>query len=303
MGVEIVPSNPSSHSGCQNLHPALITAACCARAPIRLVYFSLLLLILCGSAQAETFDDHFAIVFIDRTTESKYGDVPLDREILAKGIVRMSEAGAKGVVIKFFLDQAKDDAGDRILAEAITRLPVILQARIDSNEPSSKDLPDRFTLSFDADTSITGNAGSIPLPLFSREAYDIDFTDFNGFPLALLETYQGKTVKSLLLSAIELALGAKAIIKPGHQVNIGQLKLKMNALNQVDVDLKSLPALRYIPFHEVLDDASRTVQVKDKVVILAYDGPKIHSIKTKSGSVSAHKMYSHVLSALLRDGL
>ena len=258
---------------------------------------------LCGSAHADIFDDHFAIVFIDRATESKYGDVPLDREILAKAIVRMSEAGAKGVVIKFFLDQAKDDAGDRILAEAITRLPVILQARIESNEPSSNDLPDRFTLPIEAEASIRGNDGWIPLTLFSEGAYDVAFADFDGFPAPLLETYRGKTVKSLLLSAIELALGAKAIIKPGHQVNIGQLKLKMNALNQVDVDLNSLPTLQYIPFHEVLDDASRTVQVKDKVVILAYDGPKIHSIKTKSGSVSAHKLYIHVLRALLRDGL
>ena len=82
----------------------------CTTNRIRIVYFSLLLLLLMpdGNAQADIFEDHFAIVFIDEDTESKYGEVPLDREILAKAIGRMAEAGAKGIVIKFFLDRARD---------------------------------------------------------------------------------------------------------------------------------------------------------------------------------------------------
>ncbi len=76
----------------------------------------------------------------------------------------------------------------------------------------------------------------------------------------------------------------------------------MNESNQVVVNLQSLPTMQYIPFHDVLENHNWTDQVKDKVVILGYDGSKIHKIETKLGSVPAHKMYIYVLKALLQDG-
>ena len=254
-----------------------------------------------SSSRADNFDDHFAIVFIDEVTESKYGAVPLDRVLLANAIEEISRTGAKAVVLKFFLDRAKDDVGDQLLAEAITRLPVILQTRIDDNEASPNNLPARFTLPLKTETSIKGESGWIPDLKFSTAAYDIGFVDFNGFPVPLLETYKGRTVKSLFLPAIELAYGDKAFIESGRQARIGPVTLNLNATNQVAVDLQSLPEMHYIPFHDVLENQNWSNQVKGKVVIFGYDGPKIHRIETKLGPVAAHKMFIYVLRALLQD--
>ena len=263
---------------------------------------SILILVAASNVKAEFFDHHFAIVFIDADTEEKYGSVPLNRRLLASAIGRIADAGAKGIVLKFFLDQAKDNEGDRLLGDAFAQLPVILQARIDNSEQSPNLLPERFTLPVEAETSISGNSGWIPIPRFTTSAYDIGFVDYQGFPVSLLETYRGKTVKSLFLCSIELAIGKKAIIEPGRKTVIGSIVLKLDTLNQTSVSLESIHKINYIPFHDILEKDDWFTRVKNKVVILGYDGPKIPTIETKFGAFSAHRLYIKVLQELLRNG-
>ena len=269
---------------------------------MRIILLSILLLVTVSITKADDFDNQFAIVFITEKTEAKYGSVPLKRELLADAINEIAKAGAKGIVVKFFLDREKDYVGDQLLADAISGLPVILQARIDNDEVSPNILSERFTLPIKANTSIEGNSGWIPALRFSSVAYDIGFADYDGFPLPLVENYKGRIVKSLFLSAIELAIGAIAIIEPGQQATIGHVALRLNSLNQVSVDLQSLAPLQYIPFHDVLETENWVEKIKGKVVILGYDGPKIHKLKTTHGFIPAHRLYVHVLKALLQDG-
>ena len=133
-----------------------------------------------GHALGLQFDDYFAVVFIDDVTESRYGPVPLDRGLLAQAITELDKAGSRGVVLKFFLDQAKEADGDRQLANSISNLPVILQARIDESEDLPNALPERFTLKTKINTGSSGDAGWIPEARFSAAAHDIGFVDFNG---------------------------------------------------------------------------------------------------------------------------
>ena len=65
------------------------------------------------------FERDFAVVFITQATEAKHGRYPLDRALLAQAVERAADAGAKGVIIKFFLDQARTTEGDRRLAMAL----------------------------------------------------------------------------------------------------------------------------------------------------------------------------------------
>lgn len=247
---------------------------------------------------ADGFDQHFATVFIDQETEKQYGPVPLDRSLLAIAINTLADAGAKGVMLKFFIDLAKDEPGDKALVKAISRIPVLLQARIDDSEPSPNPLPTRFIETQLITTSINAKSGWIPHPKFSSLAYDIGFVDYEGLAVSFFETYQGQTVKSLLLAAIELALGEKAVIEPTKQLRVGAIKFNLDNLNRVKVRLRSEPDFNYIPFHHVMQQSDWSNRVKNKVVILGYVGPKIPRIQTELGSISAHELFVRILKIL-----
>jgi len=266
----------------------------------------LCLLSLSPPSFAGDFDRHFAVVFADEDTTAKYGPVPLDRRLIARSIDALADAGAKGIVLKFFLDRARDEQGDQKLANALAGLPVILQARIDDAEPSPNSLPARFTIPLQADTSISGHSGWIPVPRFSNNAHDICFADYPDFDLPaaylpLLKTYRGKTVKSLLLCTIELAIGSKAVIVTGEHVQIGDISYELDNQNRLPVTLDAKPALAYIPLHDILENNAWAGRVAGKVVILGYDGPQIHRIQTGLGGIAAHRYYVYLLHELLDD--
>jgi hypothetical protein len=268
---------------------------------MRLVTIFLSLLLLSHPSHANDFDAHFAVVFADTDTTAKYGPVPIDRRIIAQSIDALADAGAKGIVLKFFLDRDRDKDGDMILARAMARLPVILQARIDDAEQTPNDLPTRFTIPLQADTAIKGDSGWIPVARFADNAHDICFADYQGMPLPVVETYRDRTVKSLLLCTLELATGNQAVIKPGKSVKIGDISHELDSLNRVSVSLDKQPALHYIPLHEVLENDDWASRVTGKLVILGYDGAQIHGIQTESGSIAAHRYFVYLLHDMLEN--
>lgn len=267
---------------------------------MRLVIY-LCLLSLSHSSFASSFDKHVAVVFADANTTARYGPVPLDRRIIARSIEALADAGAKGIVLKFFLDRAGDEEGDLILSRALAKLPVILQAKIDDAEQSPNDLPTRFTIPLQADTSIKGNSGWIPVARFADNAHDICFADYQGMPLPIIETYRDRTVKSLLLCTLELATGKQAMIKSGEHVKIGDTRYEIDSLNRVPVKPDMKPELRYIPLHQVLENDDWANRVDGKIVILGYDGPQIHTIQSDIGNIAAHRYFVYLLREMLEN--
>lgn len=261
-----------------------------------------LLLIVPLQVAGGSFEKDFAVVFIDAATETNYGPIPLDRALLARAIERLAVARARGVVLKFFLDRPKTEDGDRRLSEALASLPVVLQARIDEAERTPNPLLDRFTLlNVQATTGVSGKSGWIPLQRFSERAYDIGFVDFASLTIPILETYRGRTVKSLVLCAVELAAGRRSIIQPARSITIGKNVLKLDARNQFVVSLRGEQAIQYIPFHALLDGTVPHGELEGKVVVLAYDGPNIHAVTTPIGTVKAHRLFIYVLRSVYED--
>src|SRR6266567_213979 len=113
---------------------------------MNIIRVAFLLCSLCTTLLGASFRDDFAVVFIDAASETKFGAFPLDRSLLATAIRKASDLHARGVVLKFFLDQPKVAASDLLLAQALTNTPVVLQARIDDAEAHPNPLPERFTL-------------------------------------------------------------------------------------------------------------------------------------------------------------
>lgn len=60
--------------------------------------------------------DPLRFVLIDQKTEAELGPFPYDRSKIAQAITICHAAGAKGVVLKYFIDQPKSQHGDDALA-------------------------------------------------------------------------------------------------------------------------------------------------------------------------------------------
>ena len=203
---------------------------------VRLIF---LLCALSSTLLGASLRDDFVVVFIDAASEAKFGAFPLDRSLLAKAIRQTGHLRAKGVVLKFFLDQPREESSDLSLANALTNVPVQLQARINNAEAHPNPLPDRFTLpQVKAQTEITGQSGWIPLPTFIANANDVGFVDFSSATeVPLLETYQSRTVKSLALCCIELAIGNPVVIAPDGRMKFGVNELRVDSRNCVTARL------------------------------------------------------------------
>lgn len=262
-----------------------------------------LLLILSHGVQARDFAQDFAVVFITARTEAQFGNIPLDRTLIAQAIEKAAENQAKGVVLKFYIDQSRNAESDERLARSLANIPVLLQARIDNTEPNPNPLPVRFTLS---DTSYVtdakGNSGWIPLPALANNSHDICFVDFDRSPVPLVEMYQGKAVKSLVLCAAELAIGEQATITPGSRVTVGDLTAPLDALNRVTINPASGSTFDFIEFTDLLDGVVPPDMLKDKVVIVAYDGPNIATIDAPFGTMGLHKAFVTFLKTFYESG-
>lgn len=258
---------------------------------IRHVIF--LLLAVPMAAFGGDFERDFTVVFITQATEAKYGRFPLDRSLLAQAVEQAADAGAKGVVIlKFFLDQSRTAEGDRRLATALSRVPVLLQARLDDSEKAPNPLEGRFTLpgaSFK--TAVSGSSGWIPRPEFSRRAHDVCFVDFDSSPAPIVEMYQGKTVKSLLACAAELAAGHKAVIRPVKDISIADQTAFLDSLNRVTITLRHEKVLASFDFNSLLDGSIPPSALRNRVVVIGYDGSSIPQVSSPVGTMGAHRLF------------
>ena len=250
-----------------------------------------------SAAWAGSFDQDFVVVFIDANTEAKFGSIPLNRALMAKGVDAIVDAGATGLVMKFFLDQPKDERDDKRLAKALSRIPTVLQARIDNSENNPNQLEEKFILAGSFNVAVSGSGGWIPLPAFAKNARDIGFVDFDTTAVPMIEQYQSRNVKSLVLCAIELATKKKANISAGKQIEVGSHVIKLNEKNQAIARLRGAQLNRSVSFNAVLDGSVRN-ELRNKIVILAYDGPHIDQYETALGPMGAHRYFVNILRSI-----
>ena len=245
---------------------------------------------------ANSFTDAFTVVFIDAASETKYGPFPLDRSYIAKAVQKAAELQARGVVLKFFYIEPRTKAGDDALAQSLTNLPVLLQGCIDESETHPNPLPARFIMpGLKTQALISGKSGWIPIPPFAEKAYDVGFVDADATRVPLVEGYQEHIVKSLVLCSLELATGERAVLQPGKRIVFGKQELKLDDRNCIGRKLPANDELAYVPFDAFLTGTIPPSLVKDKVIILGYDGAKIHSLPTAIGPIRAHRVFIYDL--------
>jgi CHASE2 domain-containing sensor protein len=243
----------------------------------------------------------FVAVFIDTKTEKTLGPFPYDRAVLAEAIEKAVESQARGVVLKFFIDKPKTADGDRALADAAKRTKLLVQARLDDSEQNPNLLPDRFTLNAQAEGKLlSGQSGWIPLPELSAAAYDVGFVDFRVVDrMPVVERYRDKLVKSLYLSCLELALGARAQIVPAHSVRIGDKTLELDEHSEIGIEYPAKDDLSYISFVDFIEQPARP-ELKDRIVIIAYDSERFEPVKTPAGAIRPHRAFIYALMSMYR---
>ena len=231
----------------------------------------------------------FVPVFIDARTEARLGPFPYDRAVYANALTTFEKQGAKGVVLKFFLDQPKGN-GDDALARAMTKLPVILQARCDDAEANPNPLAARFStpINGQANFAVTCKSGWIPLARLQQTAANVCFVDQPAVDVApLREGYQGRAVKSLYSCAIELARA---------QV------LAADIDGTRKIDLAKAPRFDVISLVDVLDAKIDRNRIAGKIVVFGYEGPKAAMFESAIGRISAHRLFVTNLMALEMSG-
>src|SRR4051794_23731352 len=154
--------------------------------------------VLAATVQAAADDQRqespFVAVFIDAKTEKALGPFPYDRAVLAKAIDKSVASGARGVVLKLFVDKPATADGDRALVDAAKRTKVLVQARLDDSEKDPNPLPDRFALKATVEGHpLTGKSGWLPLPDLAAVAHDLGFVDYRVIDrMPVAEQYRGK---------------------------------------------------------------------------------------------------------------
>jgi adenylate cyclase len=247
-------------------------------------------------------DSPFALVFIDAKTEQELGAFPLDRALIAKGVRQLKAVGAKAVVLKFFYDQPREAASDAALANALGELPVALQARLDDSESTPNKLPDKFFLTglkLGESSALAGKSGWLPLPSLAAGAAAVGFVDIaDASRVPVIGSYQGRCVKSLHLCAVELALGAQAVVEPGKRLTVAGRSVALDGANSVPAEFPRVGTVDYLPFHELLANSERAAALKGKVVVVGYDGAKMNTLATPAGQRKAHRVFWHGLQSL-----
>lgn len=264
-----------------------------------------------SAAPASLSDDPFVAVFVDDATEKALGPFPYDRSQYAKALNALRKAGAKAVVLKFFLDQAKPGPGDNVLAAEMKGMRILLQARLDPKEPKPNPMPastDRSALvQGDTRSLLSGKSGWIPLEKFSRNSSDVGFVDIASarhvldIPVVLL--YQGMVVPSLELAAIETALGQKARVQAGGLVTLAGHSLPLSPASEVTVQLPAQDDLAPISFLDLLQGKFDPARVQGKIVVLGFDAKEAPTLPTTLGPLRIHRLFFYSLESLYRQFL
>jgi hypothetical protein len=250
----------------------------------------------------------FIFVFIDGKTESKIGKFPYSRDIYAKAIKVVSKNGAKAVVLKYFIDEPKDQIGDIELSESFTEIPVFLQCRLNITQNNPNILPDRFLSSEIAinkpDNIISGISGWMPLKIFSDNCYDVGFVDIynrkNNRYCPILGLYQNTIIKSLPIKIFEYLFSENIEIENRTMI-FRNNSYRLTSKYEYKLTFSDKVQLKIYSFIDLLEDKIGRDELSGKIVILGYGGNRQGLITTPIGELKAHEYFGYILLSMYGD--
>jgi CHASE2 domain-containing sensor protein len=211
----------------------------------------------------------------------------------------LREAGARAAVFKYFLDQAKDGPGDRLLAESFKGFDVFLQARIDDSEKRPNELDERWSIAIGKapKRTLSGTSGWLPLPALARGARGIGFVDIrNARTAPMYERYKGKIYPSLVLSVMRYLLPDLSL--QGDALRRGDRSVPLNEYGEAPVVYPARDDLRCLSYVDVIRKRVPAADLSGKIVVVGYEGPAVDMLDTPIGKISAHRVFCYFLASL-----
>ena len=264
---------------------------------------AILLLGITSGVIAGEFSSRFSLVLIDDKTEQHLGNFPYDRSVYAQAINACAHYEVKAVILKFFLDLPKSKTGDSELTEAMRKIPVILQARLNTPDGTMREIPKKFALQQpEVAAGYHGKNGWIPLAEFMQTAQGIGFVDFSSVEkIPLTEEYNSIIYPSLIVYCLELATGKKAVFSSQNTVKFGNHTLTVNESNIYSGTINHWQTIPHLSLVDLMEHKTPQEDLKGKIVILGWDTSKTPTIETKHGPRRVHRLFAQCLAVAYND--
>jgi len=264
--------------------------------PVNIMKYILVALLLTFQQISIAAPLETALILIDERTEQELGSFSSERDALAAGLVELAKLGAKEVLLKFFLDLPKTNKKNELLRQAITKLPVTLQARIENTESNPNELLPKHVLGSEfrsIKSGAKGNSGWLPLIDFSRNARAVGFIDSIS-PTFFVETYGSQAVGSLHFHALESIYGSAFEIKHGELHLAGKM-VSLNQKGEFEYEWLPYEVHPYVSLIDLLNGNVIAEKIRGKYIVFGYNGKDIHKLDTPVGSMNAHLAFYHSL--------
>lgn len=241
------------------------------------------------------------VVFVDYddTTSRQHGEFP-SRAQLADLTTALHGAGAKAVVLKFFLDGPGREPDNTQLAAAIGRGRTVLQATINREPPTSRELPARFRFAGKPpfDPAIRGDEGWLPLPRFSEKAARVCFVDVRSAEqIPMLEVFGGHPVPSLYACTLAEMFGSDLTLSAGAAA-FGTRRFLLNSQGEAAVTLDMRTRSTRLSASRIFAGPGWQQSVRGQVAVLMYTGPRSPTIAFKGNNERVHALFAAQIIAL-----
>lgn len=264
------------------------------------IFFSFLL----HNFHTQAIASHVVMVLVEDSTEKKYGPFPIDRSYYKQAMKKITELKAQAVVIKFFLDSSKGKR-DLAFADSMSKIPTFLQFKLDDSEPKAHSIPKIFfrtDIRGNQQALLTASSGWNPLPIFSKNAQGLgsveNFKDAQNLTPAVIQ-YQNQLIPSLFVQIAEFLAKKKARIEIGKELEINQKTISLNHRAEFSYSPPTKDLIPAYPLEDLLDGKIPREKIEGQLVVLGYNGSKIHKFSTPMGKLGAHKMFTYVLTDFL----
>lgn len=244
------------------------------------------------------------VVFVDydMATAKVHGDLP-SRAQMAQLLTALHGAGAKAVILKFFLDGPGKEPDNTQLTDAIGKGRTLLQATINKAPPTSRDLPARFRHAGKPPftTAIRGDEGWLPLNRFSEKAARVCFADVRSpEQVPMLEEFGGHPVPSLYACLLAELTGKEMVLTPGA-ASFGAWRLPLNAQGEANLDLNASATGARVSATRIFAGSDWRPLVRNKVAVLMYTGPRSPTVVFRDRQEKVHDLFAAQIVALQRS--
>lgn len=264
--------------------------------------------------------DNIIIAAIDEKGIERFGRWPWRRDVIARLVDRLNEAGSE--IIMFDIILSEEEKNDRSLARAIDSagnvvLPIVFDLEKEVKGGSSEALKDSAFKTiidpevFDIYNPITAKGVLIPVPEIIRSAMALGhinmFPDYDGTLRweALIVRYNGRLYPSITLQTAAKYLGVppeRVILKAGDGVLLGRREIPTDRWGRTLINYYGPDGtFPHISISDIVDGKVEPQSLQGKIVLIGATAVGIYDLRVTpfSPAMPGVEKHAHVIASIL----